>query len=57
MKTIKLLTLFVAISIFTSCEKDQISESAPQAVEEPTDGISKQLRKKVSDLHFNSKHI
>lgn len=57
MKTIKLLTLLVAISIFTSCEKDQISESAPQAVEEPTDGISKQLREKVSDLHFNSKHI
>lgn len=57
MKTIKLLTLLLAISIFTSCEKDQVSQPAPQSAEKPSDGISKQVREKVSDLHFNSKHV
>ncbi|SDS06414.1 M57 family metalloprotease [Gramella sp. MAR_2010_147] len=57
MKTIKLLTLLIAISVFTSCEKDQVSESVAETAEKPSDGISKQVRDKVADLHFNSKHV
>ncbi|WP_300441628.1 M57 family metalloprotease [Christiangramia sp.] len=57
MKTIKLLTLLFAISFFASCEKDQVSESVNPVAEKAPDEVSKHIREKVSDLHFNSKHV
>lgn len=57
MKTIKLLTLLFAISFFASCEKDQVSESVTPVAEKASDEVSKNIREKVSDLHFNSKYV
>ncbi len=57
MKTIKLLTLFMAIAIMSSCEKEEVSDLPGNSAEQETTEISNQLRKKVSDLNFNSKHI
>jgi hypothetical protein len=59
MKTIKLLSLVLALTFMASCEKDQVAEAAPtpENAIQTEDGISKQLREQVSKLHFNSKHI
>ncbi len=57
MKTIKLFSLCMAISIFASCEKEQVSEQTQVEAVQQTPEISKEIRKKVADLNFNSKHV
>ncbi|MCH4821683.1 zinc-dependent metalloprotease [Gramella lutea] len=57
MKTIKLFTLFMAVAVISSCEKDQVSEITSDNMVQEEPEISNQLRQKVSDLNFNSKHI
>lgn len=57
MKNLKLLTLSLGLLAFASCEKDQVSESIPENSEIYQEQISPQIREKISDLNFNSKHI
>lgn len=47
----------MAIAIMSSCEKEEVSDLPGNSAEQETTEISNQLRKKVSDLNFNSKHI
>lgn len=49
-------TLIAAFS-FTSCEKEQVSEQPEIEAAEQTQEITNEVRQKVSDLHFNSKHL
>ena len=58
MKLIKLpLLLFSSAILLYSCEKDEVSQQIdePQASLKPE--ISKDVMSKLSDLHFNTKHV
>lgn len=51
------LSLILASIGFTSCEKDEVSDQQDFQTKQETEDVSKQIREKVSDLNFNSKHV
>lgn len=57
MKTIKLLSYLLAVSLLMACNKDEVSEPETQLNENVNMEVSKEIRKQVSDLHFNSKMV
>lgn len=57
MKTIKLLSSLLAISLLMACNKDEVSEPETQLDQSVNMEVSKEIRKQVSDLHFNSKLV
>lgn len=57
MKKINLFSLFLAITLLSSCEKEQVSETTEVASNQQTQEVPDQIRKKVSNLNFNSKHV
>lgn len=57
MKTIKLFTLMLAVVIMPSCEKEQVSDQPEVESIQETQDVSSQIRKKISSLNFNSKHV
>lgn len=56
-KRILSLSLIAAALSFTSCEKEQISEQPVFEAVQETQKVPNQIRNKVSNLNFNSKHV
>ena len=56
-KKLLFLSVVAASLSFTSCQKEQVSEQTETIAVQETNEISDQIRKKVSDLNFNSKHV
>tara|TARA_B100001063_G_C16680782_1_gene511629 strand:- start:185 stop:1021 length:837 start_codon:yes stop_codon:yes gene_type:complete len=56
-KKLLFLSVIAASLSFTSCQKEQVSEQTETIAVQETNDISDQIRKKVSDLNFNSKHV
>jgi hypothetical protein len=51
------LSVIAASLSITSCQKEQVSEQTETVSVQETNEVSDQIRKKVSNLNFNSKHV
>ena len=51
------LSVIAASLSITSCQKEQVSEQNEAVSVQETNEVSDQIRKKVSNLNFNSKHV
>jgi len=56
-KKLLCLSVIAASLSITSCQKEQVSEQTETVSVQETNEVSDQIRKKVSNLNFNSKHI
>ncbi|MUP44264.1 peptidase [Gramella sp. BOM4] len=54
MKKINFLTLMLVVSIFTSCQQDEISDSSATQDQSVQFEVPKEIKAKVGELHFNS---
>ncbi|MFV8226774.1 M57 family metalloprotease [Christiangramia aquimixticola] len=57
MKTIKLLSLVLVLGFISSCEKEPMNETLTENSVQEKKQVSKEIRKKVAELNFNSKYV